>query len=354
MALILTAAMSGILTMESAAAAAIGTNIGTTSTALFSVLGATHNAVKVAAAHIIFNLITGLVALITIPLLLAFVNAIAEFFSSSDLATSLALFHTIFNILGVALFLPFTKRLVDFLNKRIGREVSKLGKPRYLDDNTLKTPSLAMDALFMELGRVGELARTMSQKTLTSDFGHKEFIRDKTAIDSLILAVRQYCVKIQRLDLPDPVAIKLPAALRVIQYFRRTVDIVSELSRKHGSQEVNLPEATYEAAQTFKLEVRDIINVAHTPCSPEFVNIHKQMNHLDDSYHRLKDELLKIGASGELELGDMVNKLEYYSQMRVMCEQAIKGTTYWSLLRDIDLTCATADEGNEYSWKRDT
>ncbi len=58
MALVLTAAMSGVLTLESAAAAVIGTNIGTTTTAVLSVIGATYNAKKVAAAHIIFNLTT--------------------------------------------------------------------------------------------------------------------------------------------------------------------------------------------------------------------------------------------------------------------------------------------------------
>ena len=108
MALVLTAAMSGIVTLESAAAATIGTNIGTTSTALFSVIGATYNAKKVAAAHILFNLGTGLVALLTIPLLLKGVNLLASLSPDYDTATTLALFHTVFNILGVLLFLPFT------------------------------------------------------------------------------------------------------------------------------------------------------------------------------------------------------------------------------------------------------
>lgn len=353
MALVLTAAMSGIVTLESAAAAAIGTNIGTTSTALFSVIGATHNAKKVAAAHIIFNLGTGLVAIMTIPLLLGGVEWLSTMDGTFDLAATLALFHTIFNILGVLIFLPFTHKLVAFLDKNIGREVSILGKPKYLDDNILSTPTLAMDALFMELGRLGEMTRETCQKAISSKFRHPDFIKEKTAIDTLIIAIRVYCVKIQRLDLPEQVGIKLPPSLRVIQYFRKTLDVISEVSQKHALLSHKLPENTSAIATNYRREVRSILNVAHTPCSPEFANLKQLMHELDDLYHDLKDELLKVGADGHLDLNNMVGLLEYYSFMRRMCEQVVKGTTYWSLLRDINLTCANAIEDNEYTWKQE-
>ncbi len=80
------------------------------------------------------------------------------------MAASLAVFHTSFNLLGVLLFLPFTSHLVRFLDKRIGLDLAEQGKPKYLDNNLLKTPTLAMDALFMELGRLGEMTREMAQK----------------------------------------------------------------------------------------------------------------------------------------------------------------------------------------------
>jgi len=352
MALVLTAAMSGIVTLESAAAATIGTNIGTTSTALFSVIGATHNAKKVAAAHIIFNLTTGLVAILTIPLLLKGVNAIAALDSNHDMATSLALFHTIFNLLGVILFLPFISSLVSFLDKHIGRELAERGKPQYLDNNILKAPSLAMDALFMELGRLGEMTREMGQKALIAKFRDKNFIKDKTAMDTLVSAINQYCIKMQHQDLPDQIASKLPSALRVIQHFRRTVNIITEASQEYALLEHHLPGTASSTARTFRRTVRNILNVAHTPCSPEFNELDRLMHELDDQYHGLKEELLRIGAQGRLDLTRMVTLLDYYSDIRLMCKQAVKGTTFWAMLRDTDLTCATADAENEYTWKQ--
>lgn len=351
MALVLTAAMSGVIPLGNAAAAVIGTNIGTTTTAALSVIGATYNAKKVAAAHIIFNIVTGVVAVFLIPVFLKASNEIPMLSGTANLAGSLAVFHTTFNLLGVILFIPFTKQLVRFLDNHIGRELAELGKPRYLDKNVLKTPSLAADALFMELGRLGELCRQMGQKALTGKFRNKDFIKDKVAFDGLAKAIRKYCIKMQDLDLPEPVAAKLPDALRVLQYFRKSVNIIDEVSQEHALLDHQLPGVASHTARDFRREIRDVLNVAHTPCAPEFDTLKQLTDELHDQYHELKAELLRIGAEGRLDLDRMVALLDYYSHMRMMCEQAAKGTVRWSNLRDLGITCATADKDNEYTWK---
>lgn len=351
MALVLTAAMTGVVPMESAAGAVIGTNIGTTSTAMLSVIGATHNAKKVAAAHIVFNLGTGFVAIFTIPIFLKIINAYTASGGVIGMGASLAIFHTAFNLLGVLIFIPFTNRLVAFLDNRIGKELMEKSKPRYLDDNVLKTPSLAMDALFMELGRLGEMTRLMGQNAISSHFKYDEFVRDKVTLDTLIEAIRKYCVKIQYLDLPESIAARLPKALRVIQYYRKTINIVDEVSREHALLEHQLPGKAHEAAEAFRAEVKDILNVAHTPCAPEFDELDMLIGQLHDHYQRLKAALLTEGAEGDLDLNHMVTLLDYYSRMRQMCEQAAKGTKHWSELRAIDVTCAKANQENEYAWK---
>lgn len=63
MAIALTAAQEGLLTPQGAAAVVIGSNIGTTVTAVLASLGATPNARRAAAAHVLFNGLTGVVAL---------------------------------------------------------------------------------------------------------------------------------------------------------------------------------------------------------------------------------------------------------------------------------------------------
>lgn len=351
MALVLTAAMSGVVTLDSAAAAVIGTNIGTTTTAGLSVIGATYNAKKVAAAHVLFNLGTGIIAVFLIPVFTGLATTFPAMHGVANMATALAVFHTAFNLIGVTVFLPFTHRLVHFLNKHIGRKAAELGKPKYLDKSVLTAPTLAMDALFMELGRLGEMTRGLCQDALASKFRDKNFLRNKQALGELIQAIRNYCIKIQHLDLPENVAVKMPRALRVIQYYSKTINIISDVFDQHALLDHELPEPSASVAKTFRRNAKYILNVAHTPCAPEFEELESILNDLLDHYHDLKEELLDIGALGTLSLTSMVDLLDYYSRMRQMCEQAVKGTTHWAHLRSRDVTCANADKENEYAWK---
>ncbi|MFT7860361.1 MAG: Na/Pi symporter [Sulfurimonas sp.] len=123
-AIILSALSSQILTFEMAAAMAIGTNIGTTATAILGAIGGVAYKKRVAAAHIFFNLFTGLIAFLLLDQLSYFIIEVLGF--QTDLVTALALFHTIFNLLGVALLTPFIDRLASVLNKLffVKKEVS--------------------------------------------------------------------------------------------------------------------------------------------------------------------------------------------------------------------------------------
>ena len=159
-ALTLTAASSGVLALDAAAAMVIGANVGTTSTAALSVIGATANAKRVAAAHVMFNALTGVVALILLPALLAVVDLTATTFGLAAVpAVSLALFHSVFNILGVAIMWGLTDRLALFLNARFVTLAETLSRPQFLDRSIAVTPSLAVDALVLELTRTAQFAR---------------------------------------------------------------------------------------------------------------------------------------------------------------------------------------------------
>jgi len=347
MALVLTAAMTGVVDLDSAAAAVIGTNIGTTTTALFSVIGATSNAKKVAAAHILFNLVTGAVAIFLIPVFLHIAEHIISPDDPAHIATILAAFHTAFNLFGVALFLPFTHRLARFLDRHIGETETELGRPRYLDDNVLQDPTMAMEALYMELGRLGEATRLLARNALTSKFRHKDFIRDRANLGALVTAIRNYCISMQRHSLPPAIADKLPQALRVVQYFVKTVDTIDEVSREHALLDHALPGMASESARHFRREVRDILETAHTPCAAEFDDLEKLLHQLHDDYDELKESLLRLGSQERIELDRMVALLNYYSRMRVMCEQAAKGTVRWAMLRERDAACDNPDESEQ-------
>lgn len=160
MVLILTALAAGQITYENALALAIGANIGTTITAILGSLGANFQGKRLALAHLIFNVTTAAVALVFISPLRDLVDQISLFvgIADQDYALKLAVFHTVFNTLGVALMLPLLTRLVTFLEQRIKEPVPDVSKPRYLNDAVDAFPQTLESALRKEVLHLHENA----------------------------------------------------------------------------------------------------------------------------------------------------------------------------------------------------
>ena len=96
---------AGSIHFSQAAAMVIGMNIGTTCTAMLATLGGSAATRRTGWAHLIFNLFTGVVSLV---LLSPFTALIERMVPEGDDQIALVCFHTAFNLLGIALFLPFT------------------------------------------------------------------------------------------------------------------------------------------------------------------------------------------------------------------------------------------------------
>jgi phosphate:Na+ symporter len=153
LALILTALAAGQIEYENALALAIGANVGTTITAVLGSLKSNISGKRLAGAHLIFNMVTGLVALSLIYPLANLVNYLSDLMriSSTDYTLKLALFHTIFNILGVILMIPFIKRLEIFLMKIFKERGDKdINEPKYLNEAVLEFPGSVISSLINE------------------------------------------------------------------------------------------------------------------------------------------------------------------------------------------------------------
>ncbi|MGB6223411.1 Na/Pi cotransporter family protein [Haloferula sp.] len=132
--LIITALAAKQITYENALALAIGANVGTTVTAILGAIGANVSGRRLAAAHLIFNLVTGLVAIGLIYKLTHVVDEISVWLGigKEDYTLKLAVFHSLFNALGILIMLPLIKPMVYFLEKGIRRKVRSAAQPRYL------------------------------------------------------------------------------------------------------------------------------------------------------------------------------------------------------------------------------
>jgi phosphate:Na+ symporter len=88
----MTALHAGTISFDQACAMVIGQNVGTTFTTLFAVIGATIPAKRAALGHILFNVLTGIIAFIFLSLLSKIVVILSNWFQTDEPAIQLALF----------------------------------------------------------------------------------------------------------------------------------------------------------------------------------------------------------------------------------------------------------------------
>jgi len=154
--LILAALSVGQINYENALALTIGANIGTTVTAVLGSLSSNIEGKRLAGAHFIFNMITAFIAVIIIQQMMYTVDIISNFIgiAEDNYTLKLAVFDSIFKIMGVLLFIPFVDKLVSFLNRTLKSTIKKpdasLDNAKYLNNSALELPSTSMIAIIRE------------------------------------------------------------------------------------------------------------------------------------------------------------------------------------------------------------
>ena len=168
MVLIITALSVQQITYENALALAIGSNVGTTITAIIGAMSASVEGKRLAGAHLLFNVITGVIALLMINQFIHFVDVIAEAINigASDYTLKLAIFHTLFNLVGVVIMLPFIGRMVTFLERVLKGESIKVDQPKYLNDSAMAFPDTLVLAVRQETVRLYQHASHIILKTI--------------------------------------------------------------------------------------------------------------------------------------------------------------------------------------------
>jgi phosphate:Na+ symporter len=158
--LILAALASQQISYENALALAIGSNVGTTVTAILGSLGSSTNGKRLAVAHLIFNLVTGLLAIGGIYQLMYAVEWLSGHLgiASDNHTLQLAVFHSLFNLMGIVVMLPLMKPLVAFLERLIVADEVEIERPIYLSGGSGDIRDAAVEAVRKETIRLYDLA----------------------------------------------------------------------------------------------------------------------------------------------------------------------------------------------------
>ena len=181
--LIMAALSINQITLDNAMALTIGAQLGSSITTGLGAINASIDGKRLAVAHIVFNLITALVAVILSKQIIFVVELIASLVGINDLNLKLAVFHTLFNMLGIALMLPILSKFVYYLTKFISRKKQDyINNPIYLDESKIDYANASIDAIKNETKHLYDNALGIIVHSIGFDRGQ---IRSFEPIESL-------------------------------------------------------------------------------------------------------------------------------------------------------------------------
>jgi phosphate:Na+ symporter len=209
-------ATQGLLSLPAGIAILFGAKIGTGITAILAAIGKPQDAKRAAAVHVLFNVLG---AVIWLPFI-AQLAGLAEMVSpvaahlegverlAEEVPRQIANAATIWATANTLLFLPFAALFATMAIKVIpDRTVEErtIIRPRYLDDELIRVPSIALERARMELGHMGELTDAMLTQVKPA-FGSRDLGELSLRHDQVVAlreAVLAYLQHVGRAELSD-------------------------------------------------------------------------------------------------------------------------------------------------------
>ena len=180
--------VSGLIGINQGIYLTMGSNIGSCVVAIIAGMTSGTNAKRTALIHLLFNCSGVILFMIAAWFLGLFDTSYGSLFHKlfpSAPQMQLAMFHTFFNTVTVAFMLPLTNGLVSLVTRMIPdkphteKETRSL---RYVDENMLRTPPIAVSQVKKEILWMGELALQNVDRALDMavqlDFSDKNKFED--------------------------------------------------------------------------------------------------------------------------------------------------------------------------------
>ena len=290
---------TGAISFGAAIPIVMGQNIGTCVTAMISSLGANKNGKRAAVIHLSFNVI-GVVA---VSVLFYSINAIFGCFNGLiggfTNAWDIAIIHTVFKLICVALIGPFYKQL-ERLSKLIVRDKKDENETNsLLDERLLGTPAIAVE-------RATQVARTMATLSgkaiadaisLLENFDAKvaDSVRDvEGKVDVLEDTIGSYLVKLSACELDSTDSEQVTKLLHIIGDYERisdhAVNIVESAEEMKDKKLSFSPEAKRELA-TLAAAVTEILAITEAAFASNDVNTAADIEPLEQVVDELRDKI---------------------------------------------------------------
>lgn len=330
----ITMVVTGLITLDQGIFLTMGSNIGSCVVAMIAGLGSSKNAKRTALIHLLFN-VGGVVLFMIIGLLLTGLTGgsvsfgtIFERLFPHFPQVQLAMFHTVFNVMTVILFLPLTNALVKVVEKIVPEreeETAEESKRKlyFVDRNMLKTPPIAVAQLKKEILNMADLAMKNYISSLDTicklDFSKQDEFRDTEAeIDYINKELVKFVVELS----------KLPLSEKDHKYVATTFHTISDLERV-GDYAENI----MEYADTLKKENQGFSESAIYEISYLREHIEKLYAAIVKAYTEEDHEAFEEADKIEDQIDKITSRMEENHIIRLnqgICT-AIVGSQYMSL-----------------------
>tara|TARA_R110002111_G_scaffold261826_1_gene335770 strand:- start:27627 stop:29252 length:1626 start_codon:yes stop_codon:yes gene_type:complete len=140
----LTAVHLGTISLSQAGALVIGFDVGTTFTAVMASLGGSVAARRTGFAHVFYNLVTAVVAYFLLPVYIWVWNHYLNQGKDQSPEIALVAFHSLFNLLGVMIIVPFTGQFSRVIIRLIPEAVND--QTERLEESLIQNPNVAIEA----------------------------------------------------------------------------------------------------------------------------------------------------------------------------------------------------------------
>ena len=208
----ITMVAAGLISLEQGIYITLGANVGTCFTGLMAAMSSNTNSKRTSLIQLIFN--TG--GALIVYLIDVIVKSVTGGTMSTGILFSrmfsaphvqLAMFHTIFNIVSVAVVIPLTDVLVNLSVRLIpDTDDGKEGERFYfVDENMLRSPSVAVSQVTKEIVNMAAIAmknfNTSIKMMTTQDFsGMEEFRANERELNFLNQKLVGFVVKLSGTD----------------------------------------------------------------------------------------------------------------------------------------------------------
>ena len=288
----------------------LGTNIGSTVTALLSSLGASTNAKRASLIHLLFNVLGSVIYFILLLLWPTFyADTFGVWFAGAP-QTQLAMFHTFFNVSMTLLFIPFIDYFVKAATFLI-KDKKVVLYESMIDDRFLTTPSVAVMQVSKEVARMGSLAMETLNISIDAfinhDYESREKVFDKIKIlNAMNTEILAYLVKVSATDITPNESKFVSVLHHSLNDFYRAIEIADNMikyTRHLVEDPLKFSDTVFEEIDLFRNKLNEQFDNIEKVLLEKEYNLLSNIDSLEDEIDKLRSKMINDHI-GRLERGE--------------------------------------------------